>query len=78
MIAGGTGGIRSRKEGTMNWERVEDKWKMIQGNVAGQWDGLSGDQLASRVRETVGTLDEESECELPDWRQRLSEIQRAT
>jgi len=61
----------------MNWERVEDNWKRIKGNVMEQWDGLTEDQLVSRVQETCGIADDEAERELTDWQQRLSEIRRA-
>lgn len=62
----------------MNWERVEDNWKRIKGNVMEQWDGLTEDQLVSRVQETCGIADDEAEHELTDWQQRLSEIRRAS
>lgn len=61
----------------MNWDRIEDNWKRIKGNVTEQWDDLSTDQLASRVRETYGIADDEAERELTDWQQRLNEITRA-
>ena len=60
----------------MNWDRIEDNWERIKGNVLEQWDGLSGDELASRVRETAGNTDDEAERELTDWQQRLNEITR--
>ena len=61
----------------MNWDRIEDNWKKIKGNVIEQWDGLDENQLVSRVQETYGISDDESERELTDWQQRLSEIIRA-
>ena len=61
----------------MNWDRIEGNWKQFKGNVIEQWDDLTADQLASRVRETYGILDDEAERELTDWQQRLSEINRA-
>ena len=61
----------------MNWDRIEDNWERIKGNVLEQWDGLSGDELASRVRETAGNTDDEAERELTDWQQRLNEITRS-
>ena len=61
----------------MNWERMEDNWNRIKGNVIEQWDDLSADQLVSRVQETYGISDDESERELTDWQLRLSEINRA-
>lgn len=61
----------------MNWDRIEDNWKRIKGNVTEQWDDLTTDQLASRVRETYGIADDEAERELTDWQQRLNEITRA-
>jgi len=61
----------------MNWERIEDNWNRIKGNVIEQWDDLSADQLVSRVQETYGISDDESERELTDWQLRLSEINRA-
>ena len=61
----------------MNWDRIEDNWKQIKGNVVEQWNDLTEDQLASRIQETYGISDDEAECELTDWQQRLSEINRA-
>ena len=60
----------------MNWDRIGDNWKQIKGNVNEQWDDLTEDQLASRIRDTYGTADDEAEAELTDWQQRLSEIER--
>jgi uncharacterized protein YjbJ (UPF0337 family) len=62
----------------MNWDRIEDNWKRIKGNVVEQWDDLTEDQLASRIRETygIGIADDEAERELTDWQQRLNEIHR--
>jgi uncharacterized protein YjbJ (UPF0337 family) len=61
----------------MYWDRIEDNWKRIKGNVNEQWDGLTEGQLASRVQETYGISDDEPEPELTDWQQRLNEINRA-
>ena len=61
----------------MNWDRIEDNWKRIKGNVVEQWDDLTEDQLASRIRESYGITDDETERELTDWQYRLSEINRA-
>lgn len=60
----------------MNWDRIEGNWAKIKGNVIEQWDGLTEDQLASRIQETSGIADDEAERELTDWQQRLSEINR--
>ncbi len=60
----------------MNWERIEGNWSKLKGNVIEQWDDLTGDKLASRVRETHEIADDEAERELTDWQQRLSEINR--
>ena len=61
----------------MNWERIEDNWTRIKGNVIEQWDDLTEDQLASRIQETYGIADDEAEPEFTDWQLRLSEINRA-
>ena len=61
----------------MNWDRIEGNWKKLTGNVLEQWDGLTEDQLSSRIQETYGSSDDEAERELTDWQQRLSEINRA-
>lgn len=62
----------------MNWDRIEYNWKKIKGNVVEQWDDLTEDQLASRIRETYGFEDDDAEPELTDWQQRLREIARAS
>ena len=62
----------------MNWDRIEYNWKRIKGNVVEQWDGLTEDQLASRIRETYGVEDDVAEPELTDWQQRLREIARTS
>jgi uncharacterized protein YjbJ (UPF0337 family) len=69
--------LSNRKETKMNWDRIEDNWKQIKGNVVEQWNDLTEDQLASRIQETYGISDDEAERELTDWQQRLSEINRA-
>jgi len=61
----------------MNWDRIENNWERIKGNVLEQWDDLTADQLASRIQETYGIADDEAERELTDWQQRLREINRA-
>lgn len=61
----------------MNWDRIEDNWTRIKGNVIEQWDDLTQDQLASRIQETYGIADDEAEPELTDWQLRLNEINRA-
>ena len=61
----------------MNWERIEDNWTRIKGNVIEQWDDLTEDQLVSRIQDTYGNSDDEAERELTDWQLRLSEINRA-
>ena len=61
----------------MNWDRIEDNWNKLKGNVIEQWDDLTADQLVSRIQDTYGISDDEAERELTDWQQRLSEISRA-
>ena len=61
----------------MNWDRIEYNWAKMKGNVVEQWDNLTEDQLASRVRESYGIEDDETERELTDWQERLREITRA-
>jgi len=60
----------------MNWERIEDNWNKLKGNVIEQWDDLTEDQLVSRIQDTYGNSDDEAERELTDWQLRLSEINR--
>ena len=60
----------------MNWDRIEDNWKQIKGNVIEQWDDLTEDKLTSRIQETYGITDDDAEDELTDWQQRLNEIER--
>jgi uncharacterized protein YjbJ (UPF0337 family) len=54
----------------MNSDRIAGNWKE-------QWDDLTGDQLATRIRETYEISDDEAERKLTEWQQRLSEINRA-
>ena len=61
----------------MNWDHIEDNWTQFKSNVSEQWDDLTYDQLASRIRDTYGILDDEAERELTDWQERLNEIKRA-
>ena len=61
----------------MNWDHIEDNWTQFKSNVSEQWDDLTYDQLASRIRDTYGNLDDEAERELTDWQERLNEIRRA-
>lgn len=63
----------------MNWDRMEDNWVQISGNVSERWDNLTGRQLAGRVQDTYGLTNAEdyAQRDLTDWQQRLSEIERA-
>ena len=61
----------------MNWDHIEDNWTQFKSNVSEQWDDLTYDQLASRIWDTYGILDDEAERELTDWQERLNEIKRA-
>ena len=67
----------NRKETKMNWDRIEDNCKQINGNVIEQWDDLTENRLGSRIRETYAISDDEPEGELTDWQQRVIEIERA-
>ncbi len=63
----------------MNWDRIEENWVHIKGDVNERWGNLSDGQLASRVQETYGMTNGEDDAQrqLTDWQQRLSEIERA-
>lgn len=63
----------------MNWDRIEDNWAQLKGNVNERWGNLTDRQLASRVQETYGMTNGEDDArrQLTDWHQRLSEIKRA-
>jgi len=74
-IPGGTLAAQCRGD-EMNWERIEDNWNKLKGNVIEQWDDLTEDQLVSRIQDTYGNSDDEAERELTDWQLRLSEINR--
>ena len=71
-----SGTILKREENEMNWDRIEGNWKQIEGNLLEQWDDLTEDQLASRMQESYESTDDDTEGELTDWQQRLSEIER--
>ena len=62
----------------MNWDRMEGNRVQFAGNADERWDDLTDRQLASRVRETYGLTngEDEAQCELTDWQQRLTEIAR--
>ncbi len=60
----------------MNWDRIEDNCKQFNGNAIEQWDDLTENQVGSCIRESYGVTDNEVECDLTDWQQRLSEIAR--
>ena len=34
----------------MNWDRIEDSWKQINGNVTEQWGDLTEEQLDRRIQ----------------------------
>jgi len=63
----------------MNWDRIEDSWKQINGNVTEQWGDLTEEQLDRRIQMICENPDdaEAPEPELTDWQHRLSEIDRA-
>ena len=63
----------------MNWNRIEDSWKQVNGNVTEQWGDLTEDQLDRRIQLICENPDdaEAPEPELTDWQHRLSEINRA-
>jgi len=61
----------------MNWDRIEASYRKCNSNVIEQWDGLREQQLGSSMLETCATSDEETEYELTEWQQHLSEIERA-
>lgn len=60
----------------MNWDRIEENWKRIRGNVIEQWDDRTRDEPASRIREPYEISDDEAEGERTEWQQRLREIER--
>jgi len=61
----------------MNWDRIEDDWKGIRGEVIEQWDHRAGGQRASRVRDPCGISDDGDGHERTEWEQRLREIERS-
>ena len=62
----------------MNWDSMENNWVQFTGNANERWDNFSDRQLAGRVQEKYGTTnsDDDTQRELTDWQQRLSEIKR--
>ena len=63
----------------MNWDRIEDGWRQINGNVTEPWGDLTEDQLGRRIRLICESPDdaEAPGPELTDWQHRRSEINRA-
>ena len=57
----------------MNRNRMENNWRKFKTNTDEQpWEELTtDDQLVNSIRETYGTADDETECQLTDWQARL-------
>jgi uncharacterized protein YjbJ (UPF0337 family) len=62
----------------MNWDSMDSNWVQFAGNANERWDNLTDRQLAGRVQEKYGMTnrDDDTQRELTDWQQRLSEIKR--
>lgn len=61
----------------MNWDRIEASYRKCNSHVIEQWNGLRGQQFGSSMLETYAISDEETEYELTEWQQHLSEIEHA-
>jgi uncharacterized protein YjbJ (UPF0337 family) len=62
---------------TMNWDRIEGKWKQYKGQVKEQWGKLTNDdldtisgqrqQLVGRIQERYGIAKEDAEEEVDEF-----------
>lgn len=66
----------------MNWDRLEGKWKQMQGSAKEQWGRLTDDdltriggkrdQLVGKLQERYGLAKETAEKHADEWWSKLS------
>jgi uncharacterized protein YjbJ (UPF0337 family) len=69
--------IKTLKERTMNWDRIEGNWKEFKGRVQQKWGKLTDDdldliegkrtELAGRLQQRYGVAKDEAEREIDTW-----------
>ena len=72
---------RQHKEGKMNWDQIEGKWKQLKGRVREQWGDLTDDELeqisgkrdrlAGVVQEKYGVAKDEAERQIEQFERSL-------
>jgi uncharacterized protein YjbJ (UPF0337 family) len=65
----------------MNWDRIEGKWKELQGSIREKWGKLTDDdlqavagkrdQLVGRIQQRYGLQREAAEAEVDQWMNRI-------
>jgi uncharacterized protein YjbJ (UPF0337 family) len=75
------------KEISMNWDRIQGKWKQFKGSAKQQWGKLTDDELdvinGSRerlmgsIQECYGITRDEVEKQVSDWQNKQKEYQQA-
>ncbi len=67
----------------MNWDRIQGNWKQVTGRVKEQWGKLTDDdldviagrrdQLAGKLIERYGVIQEEAETQLAAWQVKVTD-----
>ncbi|HSD39010.1 MAG TPA: CsbD family protein [Rhodocyclaceae bacterium] len=67
----------------MNWDRIQDSWKQLRGNVTGQWGKLTDDDvdaidgsrvfLAGKIQERYGVARDEAEKQVRKWQRQIND-----
>jgi uncharacterized protein YjbJ (UPF0337 family) len=69
--------LKSKKERTMNWDRVEGNWKQFKGKARQQWGKLTDDdldviegkrtELSGKLQARYGYAKDEAEKNIDTW-----------
>lgn len=65
----------------MNWDRIEGKWKQLQGSLKERWGNLTDDdlqyiggrrdRLIGRLQERYGIMRDEAQTKADEWMKSL-------